>query len=188
MRDTTATRRILRRPLAATKVKSESKASLFGKLMVCTSHPVPRDNDAMNEFIDKHQKDILEVLSGFDRVRFRGTFRVLAVVKLLLVWLRHQQVLIKDFGDFAESLTKRLKQSIEDVAQVQGRAIQYLVSSRITKEQLVAELIRREKLTEGMVCALSAVESCRLYEVRRNPETKMLDLEAKPRKCLHWYV
>ncbi|MFM9966431.1 MAG: hypothetical protein ACKV2Q_35085 [Planctomycetaceae bacterium] len=142
----------------------------------------------MNEFIDKHQKDILGVLSGFDRVRFRGTFRVLAVVKLLLVWLTNQRVLIKDFGDFAESLTQRLKQSIEEVAQVHGRAIQYLVSSRITKEQLVAELIRREGLTEGVVCVLSAVESCRSYEVRRNPETKMLDLEAKPRKCLHWYV
>ena len=71
----------------------------------------------MSEFITKHQKDILGVLSGFDRVRFRGTIRVLAVAKLFLGWLAHQRVLIKDFGGFAESLTQRLKRTMEPVAQ-----------------------------------------------------------------------
>jgi hypothetical protein len=153
----------------------------------------------MKEFITKHQKDILGVLSGFDRVRFRGTFRVLAVAQLLLSWLSHRRVLIKDFGDFAGSLTLRLKQSVEQVAlQCVARrgvvlrrgesAIQYLRSPKISKEALVAELIRREGLTEGVVCVLSASELCRSYEVRRNPEAKTLDLEPRTRQCLHWYV
>ena len=142
----------------------------------------------MNEFISKHQKDIQGTLSGFDRVRFRGTFRVLAVAKLLMAWLRHQKVLIKDFGDFATSLTQRLKQAVEQVASQRVRDIEFLRSSKYSKEDLVAELIRREGLTEGVVCVLSAVEPCRSYEVRRNPDTKMLDLEAQPRRCLHWYV
>jgi hypothetical protein len=72
----------------------------------------------MNEFITKHQKRILGVLSGFDRVRFRGTFRVLAVAKLLLV------------------------------------KIQFLASSQWSKENLVAKVIRRKGLTEGVVCVL----------------------------------
>jgi hypothetical protein len=153
----------------------------------------------MNEFITKHQKDILGVLSGFDRVRFRGTFRVLSVAKLLMSWLAHQRVLIKDFGGFAETLTQRLKGSVEEVArQCLARrgvvrrpgepAIQFLRSPKISKEDLVAELIRREGLTEGVVCVLSATELCRSYEVRRNPEAKTLDLEPRTRACLHWYV
>jgi hypothetical protein len=142
----------------------------------------------MNEFIVKHQKQVLGMLSGFDRIRFRGTFRVLAVAKLLMVWLTQQRVLIKDFGGFAESLTQTLKRAVEQVAQQRVRDIEFLRSSKYSKEELVAELIRREGLTEGVVCVLSAVEPCRSYEVRRNPETKRLDLEAQPRKCLHWYV
>ena len=104
----------------------------------------------MNEFIAKHQKRILGVLSGFDRVRFRGTFRVLAVAKLLMSWLAHQRVLIKDFGGFAETLTQRLKGSVEEVArQCLARrgvvrrpgepAIQFLRSPKISKEDLVAD-------------------------------------------------
>ena len=153
----------------------------------------------MNEFITKHQKDILGVLSGFDRVRFRGTFRVLAVAQLLMSWLAHRRVLIKDFGGFAESLTQRLKRSVEEVARLCAirrevvlrpgeSGIRYLQSPRISKEELVAELIRREGLTEGVVCVLSASELCRSYEVRRNPETKTLDVEPRTRQCLHWYV
>ena len=147
----------------------------------------------MNEFITKHQKDILGVLSGFDRVRFRGTIRVLAVAKLFLGWLAHQRVLIKDFGGFAESLTQRLKRTMEQVAQQcelrpRERGVQFLRSPKISKEDLVAELIRREGLTEGVVCVLSATELCRSYEVHRNREAQTLDLEPRTRACLHWYV
>lgn len=153
----------------------------------------------MNEFITKHDKDVLGVLSGFDRVRFRGTFRVLAVANLLMSWLAHQRVLIKDFGVFAESLTQRLKRSVGEVAMQcldrrgvvlrRGQsAVRYLESPKISKEDLVAELIRREGLTEGIVCVLSASELCRSYEVHRNAETEMVDLKPRTRQCLHWYV
>ena len=61
-----------------------------------------------------------------------------------------------------EFITKRLKGSVEAVAvQCLARrgvvlrrgepAIQYLQSPKISKEDLVAELIRREGLTEGVV-------------------------------------
>ena len=116
--------------------------------MVCTSHPLSGDNDAVNEFITKHQKDIFGTLSGFDRVRFWWTFRVLAVAKLLLSWLTQRRVLIKDFRDFAASLTQRLKGAVEVVAQqhVQQRdmvlrhgesPIRYLQSSQVSKEVLI---------------------------------------------------
>ena len=147
----------------------------------------------MNEFIRKHQKDILGTLSGFDRVRFRGTLRVLAVAQLLGSWLAHRRVLIKDFASFAESLTLRLKRAVEQVAQQcvtrqRERGVTFLRSPKISKEDLVAEVIRREGLTEGIVCVLSATELCRSYEVRRNPEAQTLDLEPRTRACLHWYV
>lgn len=143
----------------------------------------------MKEFIEKHQNCISGVLSGLDRVRFRGTFRYLAVPVLMMRWLNHRRVLLKDFKPFVESLTETLKNAIERTAAAASRpAVQYLASSSISKEDLVRELIRREGLTDGIVCVLSAVEPCRSYEIHRNAESKMLDLVAEFRKCLHWYV
>ena len=145
--------------------------------------------DAMKEFIEKHQNCISGVLSGLDRVRFRGTFRYLAVPVLMTRWLSHRRVLLKDFKPFVESLTETLKNAIERTAATASHsAVQYLSSPSISKEDLVRELIRREGLTEGIVCVLSAVEPCRSYEIHRNAESKMLDLVAEFRKCLHWYV
>ncbi len=142
----------------------------------------------MREFIEKHSERICGVLSGLDRVRFRGTFRHLAVAVLLEKWLSHRRVLMKDFKSFVEALTATLRLAIETYATTRGRAIQYRQSSAVSKEDLVKELIRREGLTQGLVCVLSVVEPCRSYELHRNPKTKTLDLKAAIRKCLHWYV
>lgn len=142
----------------------------------------------MKEFIEKHSERILGALSGLDRVRFRGTFRHLAVAVLLEKWLSHRRVLMKDFKPFVEALTATIRRAIETYATERGRAIQYLQSSAISKEDLVRELIRREGLTEGLVCVLSVVEPCQSYEIHRNPGTKTLDLQKAIRKCLHWYV
>ena len=70
----------------------------------------------MREFIEKHRERICGVLSGLDRVRFRGTFRNLAVPVLLERWLSHRRVLMKDFKPFVEKLTASLKGAIEGYA------------------------------------------------------------------------
>jgi len=103
-------------------------------------------------------------------------------------WLSHRSVLLKDFKPFVEGLTASLKGAIEGYAAAKERTVQYLQSSAISKEDLAKELIRREGLTEGLVCVLSAVEPCRSYEIFCNSQTKTLDLNAAFRKCLHWYV
>ena len=41
----------------------------------------------MKEFIRKHGSEIVGVLNGFDRIRFRGTIRTLAVTGGLMAWL-----------------------------------------------------------------------------------------------------
>ena len=66
----------------------------------------------MKEFIEKHQNCISGVLSGLDRARFRGTFRYLAVPVLMMRWLNHRRVLLKDFKRCVESLTQTLKNAI----------------------------------------------------------------------------
>jgi hypothetical protein len=142
----------------------------------------------MRKFIKKHQRDIIGVLSGWDRVRFRGTIRMLAYIDGLLGWLNHMRVLFKDFKQFSMELTDSLKQSVLEVAQAAGQSVRYLASSGLSKEELVQELLRREGMSEGLVCVLSCVETCQSYDIHKNRQTKHIDLVPARRKCLHYYL
>jgi hypothetical protein len=163
-------------------------ASLIGSVLLSHITLFFRRSDAMKEFIAKHERNIVGILSGWDRVRFRGTIRMLAVVKGLVLWLSSRRVLFKDFKPFALGLTAQLKASVEQVAAATGKTIRYVASSTLSKEDLVEELLRREKIAEGVVCVLSCVEPCQSFDIQRNPESKHLDLVSRVRKCLHWYV
>ena len=70
----------------------------------------------MNEFIRKHESNVLGTLSGWDRVRFRGTIRMLAAVPGLMAWLTENQVRLTGFKQFGLDLTARLKASVEQIA------------------------------------------------------------------------
>lgn len=142
----------------------------------------------MEQFIRKHSSQVVGVLSGWDRIRFRGTLRVLAAVPGLFPWLREQGVLLKEFDRFARLQTACLKASIEQVAASAKRTIEYVASSAVSKEALVEELLRREGVSDGIICVLSCVEPCQSFEVRGERETNRIDLKRALRKCLHWYV
>jgi hypothetical protein len=144
----------------------------------------------VNQFIKKHEPMIVGQLSGFDRIRFRGTIRMLAAVAGIVAWMIdcNGNGLLKGFGDFADDLTERLGRSVEQVAKLAGRPIKYLASSLLSKEDLVQELLARERITEGLVCVLSCVEPCRSFDIHRDPETKRIELVRAYRKCKHWYA
>lgn len=142
----------------------------------------------MQSFLRIHEANIKGVLSGFDRIRFLGTFRVLSAIPGLFTWMNEQRVLLKEFRSFSLGLTDKLRQSVESVAAAAGQSIRYLASSMLSKEELVRELLRRENIQEGLVCVLSCVEPCRSFEIRRDPVKKHIDLSSALRKCLHWYL
>jgi hypothetical protein len=144
----------------------------------------------MNEFIKKHESMIVGLLSGFDRVRFRGTIRMLAAVPGIVAWMgdRTGSGRLTGFKSFALDLTERLKASVEQVAALAGRTIKYLASSALSKEDLVQELLAREKITQGLVCVLSCVEPCRSFDIHKDRQKKWIELVPAYRKCLHWYL
>ena len=54
----------------------------------------------MEGFIQRHQQDVTGVLSGFDRLLFRGTLRSIAYGQGLDKFLGGVGVRYKDFGSF----------------------------------------------------------------------------------------
>jgi hypothetical protein len=127
------------------------------------------------------------VLSGFDRLLFRGTLRRLASVGGLSSYLAYAGVLLKDFGEWSMALTERVKQASLEVAERAGRPVRYLPDPSVRKEELAREIARQDKIEHGLVCVLSATEPCWSFEIHRNRAARKLQLQARQRRCLHLY-
>lgn len=141
----------------------------------------------MHTFLTRHEREVKGTLSGFDRVRFRGTLRWLANLKGMEVWLSVSSVLLKDFKDYARGLTDQIKQATQQLAEEAGRPLHYLASSRLRKEDLAREIAKRDAIIAGLVCVLTAVEPCHTFTVGPNRKAKKLELRPHSGKCLHHY-
>ncbi len=141
----------------------------------------------MHEFIAKHQPQMLGVLSGFDRLVFRGTLRAIAHVDGMKRYLWANQVLLKDFGAHVEQVSQRLKDASLTAARHAGRPVKYLASSETDKDGVARQIAAKDGITEGLVCVLTCVEPCWSFEIYRNRDTKRLELEPRQRKCLFLY-
>ena len=141
----------------------------------------------MDAFLQKHAGSVVSTLSGFDRLVFRGTLRMLAHHTGLMKYLWAMRVLLKDFGAHAEALTRRLRQGSETLARQTGRPIVYLPSSATSKELVARAIAEADHIKQGLICILEVVEPCVSYEIVRDRKTKRLQLAPRHRKCLHLY-
>jgi hypothetical protein len=141
----------------------------------------------MNLFVTRHASEVKGTLSGFDRVRFRGTLRWLANTQGLGTWLSHSRVLLKDFTGYAMGLTERIKTASRELTEKAARPLIYLQSAALRKEDYARDIAERDGVSEGLVCVLSAVEPCMTFSVGPNREAKRLELRCEQRKCLHYY-
>src|SRR6266550_817005 len=141
----------------------------------------------MERFLMRHGDRIAGILSGFDRLLFRGTLRSIAYVKGLDIFLSSHRVLYKDFGTFAAGVSEQLKAHAEALAAKERRPFRYITSARISKEEVAREILRTDPITDGLICVLSCVEPCHSFTIRRDRATRHLQLSSQERKCLHLY-
>lgn len=141
----------------------------------------------MKRFVEVYRDRVIGVLSGFDRMLFRGSLLGIAYPGGLFAWLSAHSILLKDFAAVATMLSNRVKSQAEQFAAAAGRPFEYIASPALSKEALAEEIRQRDGVTEGLVCVLSCVEPCQTYEIRRNRQGKRLDLVSAQRKCLHLY-
>ena len=141
----------------------------------------------MKRFLERHRGRITGTLSGFDRVLFRGTLRSIAYVSGLEVFLYSQHVLFKNFGAYAESLSKRIIEQAKASASKLGRPYQYLQSSKASKEELALEIMERDGIKQGLICVFGCVEPCQSFDLKKDAASQHLQLVSKERKCLHLY-
>ena len=138
-------------------------------------------------FLNRFGTSITGVLSGFDRLRLRGTLRHLFQPTVMEAYLNACRVLLKDFSTFAQGLTARLKAAAYASAAQTGRPFRSLARSQTSKEALARQIARQDGGTSGLIAIFSALENCLSYSVRGDRQTKHIHLVLEPRKCLHLY-
>ena len=141
----------------------------------------------MNGFLQRHAGSVTGMLSGFDRVRFRGTLRLVANAAGMNAFLRYVGVLLKDFKQYVLEVTDQVRRATEELAAAAKRPVLYLPSPSTCKEDVARQMAQRDGITEGLICVLSAVEVLWSYDIHRDRQAKMLKLVPASRKCLHYY-
>jgi hypothetical protein len=141
----------------------------------------------MHQFIKRHQKDILGVLSGFDRIRFRGTIRWFGSLRGVMTFLWEKQVRLMQFTTWAKGLTNQIVEASERIAEAADRPSIYLRNSSASKEEMAMDIAKADRISEGLVCVFKCVESCITFRVGPNAKTKKLELRHIRAKCSHYY-
>lgn len=141
----------------------------------------------MQSFLRVHESKIKGVLSGFDRVRFRGTLRMLANTSGFAGLLSFMKILLKDFKEWSIDLTDRIRRASEELAGARNRPVIYLSSCHTDKEAIARGIAERDGITEGLICVLTCVESCQTFTIRKNAALKKLVLTPFEGRCLHQY-
>jgi len=137
-------------------------------------------------FLSRFGALIVAVLSGFDRLRFRGCSRLLSNPRGVNSYLFQHDLLLKEYAAHAERLTRTLVRGSEAMAKADGDHIHYLNSPNVDKEATALEVARQRGLTTGRIAILSCVEGCRTFRVRKN-DRGHIELRAEPGRCQHFY-
>lgn len=141
----------------------------------------------MDSFIQRYDDQVTGQLSGWDRLVFRGTLRMLCFVDGMSGYLSRAGVLLKDFGEHAQAMTGHLIEASLAAAEEAGRPVEYLASPKVRKDQYAQNILLDDSIEDGLICVLTCVEPCKTYEIYRNRDKKILELKPRMRKCKFLY-
>jgi hypothetical protein len=141
----------------------------------------------MDSFLARHRAVVTGVLSGFDRLVFRGTLLSLVRPMGMYSFLTRAGVLLLDFKEYVHATSERVKAAALAEAERLKRPVRYLESSRTDKEKLAHRLLAEHPVDEGLICAFRTLEPCMSFEYHMSADRRERGLRLRPRKCLHIY-
>jgi hypothetical protein len=141
----------------------------------------------MQAFLDRHGRDVIGTLAGYDRMLFRGCLRSISYANGLERFLGARGVRYAEFKTFALGLSERLKGHAQGLAKKAGRPFEYLPPGTKNKEQVALNIAQRDGITEGLICVLRCVEPCVSYRIRRGAGPGGWGFVREQGKCLFLY-
>lgn len=141
----------------------------------------------MTKFLARFRPRIATVLSGFDRLVFRGTLLPLVRPYGMFWFLEHAHVRLLDFKEYVLATSERVKAAALREAVEHDRPIRYLESSQTDKEPLARRLLAESPVEHGLICVLKTLEPGMSFEYHRSPDRRERGLQRRRRTCLHIY-
>jgi hypothetical protein len=143
----------------------------------------------MRELVARFGKAVKGVLTGFDRIVFKGTLLPLAHEDGAMSFLRWSGVLNRDYKKWMQAQTNALVTTVERYAREHsGRPIIHLDTWRYDKEQLARKRQEQTGVDTGLIGAWSCLESCWSYRARYCAEKGYPQLRRYTTQCKHLYL
>jgi len=131
----------------------------------------------MQDFIKKYRDQINGVLTGFDRLVFRGSLRRLnygwwceslgaVVAKGMEEYLWQNQILFKDYQQHVKRWSERVKKASLKPFRERELPVVFLRDPKADKDQLARGIATERGLKSGPVCAISTLEPSPTFEHR----------------------
>jgi hypothetical protein len=102
-------------------------------------------------------------------------------------FLKQQNIRIFDYPEFAKNLRDEIRENTEQVAKNNDMEIRFITSSKKRKEDIVKKIMKEENISSGLVCILSAMESCQAYRPWHNKNSHTTYQRYTDGRCLHYY-
>jgi len=136
---------------------------------------------------ERYSSEIAGVLSCFDRVIVQGTLPKLCYAEGMASYLKEQDVRLFDYPRWAEPLRDMIRENAERMAAEEGVEIEFMRKTSYRKDDHVARVLEKRGKAPGLVCILSAMESCPSYRPWHDKKTHVTMLKPTTGHCLHYY-
>jgi hypothetical protein len=141
----------------------------------------------MKRFFNRFGNLLTGVLSGFDRLVFRGYLTQLCDEGGMAAYLRERNVTISDFGAHSSEMTKQLIQASISFDESQDISHQYF-AKHFRKEEYAKKIAKEKGIESGLICSFSILEPCQSFQVYQSKDPqKGPYLVSRPRKCKFIY-
>ncbi|MCI5124574.1 MAG: hypothetical protein D3925_08890, partial [Candidatus Electrothrix sp. AR5] len=142
----------------------------------------------MKAFIDRFSGLVKGVLSGFDRIVFKGLILPLMSASEVMSFLCSKGVLNKDYKNWMVAQTKDIVNTADQYARDNcGAPIVRIPTWRIRKEELAHERQQQERIETGLIGVWSCLESASSYRAVYCKQTGFPQIRNYPTRCKHLY-
>lgn len=141
----------------------------------------------MGLFTRKYGSRIAGILSGFDRLIFRGTLRQLSHADGLEGYLKWAGILLKDFREGAWRISEEVKKAAIMKIRKAERPVIHMRSSKTDKLEQARKIMAADGIKQGPVVMFTSVELCYSFELMKDEKSGKLRLTPARRKCLFLY-
>jgi len=139
----------------------------------------------METFLRRFALIVSGVLSGFDRVVFKGRLPQLYSPEGMNCYVAANHVQFVDFKSHAKAVTKRVMDSSRVEWAKANDRYRFLSSSRESKDEAAKAILAKRPVTTGLAAVLQCVEPCWTFDTKT--EDGRLTIVGEPGKCSSLY-